>query len=126
MSKETFKNFVRSHPELANHVMKKNASWQQFYELYDLYGENNSVWNDYIKTTSPTTETVASSKNTRENAMGELIKMVKNVDLNSVQKTVGNLQKTIGLLQDLGIGAGSAAIAEKPYEPRPMYRYFED
>ena len=49
--------------------------------------------------------------------------MIKNVDLESVQKGVTNLQKTIGLLQDIGIGA---ATKEKVYEPRPMYKYFDD
>ena len=51
--------------------------------------------------------------------------MVKKVDLDSVQKTVGNLQKTIGLLQDIGIG-GSTATKTSSYEPRPMYKYFDD
>lgn len=120
MSKETFKNFVRQHPELSKHVMKGQTSWQQFYELYDLYGEDNAVWNDYFNNIEDTT-----ALSTRENAMGELIKMIKNVDLKSVQKTVGNLQKTLGLLQDLGIGSAAGSV-ERPYEPRPMYRYFED
>ena len=47
MSKETFKLFVRRHPELANYVLKNNTSWQQIYEIYELYGENNSIWNNY-------------------------------------------------------------------------------
>ena len=29
MSKETFKAFARSHPELATSVMKNNATWQK-------------------------------------------------------------------------------------------------
>ena len=125
MSKENFKAFVREHPELAQYVMNKKTSWQEFYELYDLYGEDNKVWNNYFNKTNTTTP--VNNLSTRENAMGELIKMVKNVDLKSVQKTVGNLQKTIGLLQDLGIGsASSAASNATSYEPRPMYRYFED
>ena len=125
MSKENFKTFVRNHPELANYVMNKKTSWQEFYELYDLYGEDNKVWDNYFK--KSTTTTPNNNLSTRENAMGELIKMVKNVDLKSVQKTVGNLQKTIGLLQDLGIGsAASTATNTTSYEPRPMYRYFED
>ncbi len=121
MSKDTFKSFVRLHPELSKYVMNNKASWQQFYELYDLYGEDNSVWQDYF---TPNINTQKNSKS-KEFAMGELVRMIKNVDLNSVQKTVGNLQKTIGLLQDLGIGSASSSNI-KPYEPRPMYRYFED
>ena len=37
--KERFKIFVRNHPVLVNHVRNKKMTWQQFYELYDLYGE---------------------------------------------------------------------------------------
>ena len=125
MSKENFKTFVRGHPELAQYVMNKKSSWQEFYELYDLYGEDNKVWDSYFNRS--TIATPGNNLSTKENAMGELIKMVKNVDLKSVQKTVGNLQKTIGLLQDLGIGSSTATSSSvSSYEPRPMYRYFED
>ena len=34
-----------------------------------------------------------------------------------------NLQKTIGLLQDIGIGTKPK---EQTYEPRPLYQYFDD
>ena len=49
--------------------------------------------------------------------------MIKKVDLDSVQKGVNNLQKTIGLLQDIGIGSKTKV---PTYEPRPMYKYFDD
>lgn len=126
MSKENFKLFVQGHPELSKYVINKKVSWQQFYELYDLYGENNSVWDDYL--IKQKTVSTSSNTTTKENSMTDLVKMIKKVDLDSVQKTVGNLQKTIGLLQDLGIGgaAGALASTKKPYEPRPMYKYFED
>ena len=48
----------------------------------------------------------------------------KNIDLESVQKGVTNLQKTLGLLQELGIGSNKNNISQ--YEPRPIYKYFED
>ena len=34
MSKETFKVFARSHPELATQVINNTTSWQKLYELY--------------------------------------------------------------------------------------------
>ena len=88
MSLDLFKQFARSHPELATNVMNNKTSWQKLYELFEMYGE-----------------------------------MIKNVDLESVQKGVNNLQKTIGLLQDIGIGT---TVKEPKYEPRPMYKYFDD
>ena len=39
MSKDTFKSFARLHPELASTVLKGNATWQQLYELFEIYGE---------------------------------------------------------------------------------------
>ncbi|MDE5587479.1 MAG: YlbD family protein, partial [Bacilli bacterium] len=51
MSKETFKRFVRSHPNLVSHVNRGETTWQKLYEMYDLYGENNSIWNSYFNET---------------------------------------------------------------------------
>ena len=116
MSKEAFKSFVRNYPELGNSVMNNKTSWQKLYELYEMYGENNNIWDQYINTSSIDTDTRSSSLN-------ELINMIKNVDLDSVQKGVNNLQKTIGLLQNIGIGSKQK---EEPYQPRPLYKYFDD
>ena len=50
MSKlDNFKKFVSNHPEFADYVKKNNVSWQSFYELYDLYGEDDEIWKKYIK-----------------------------------------------------------------------------
>ena len=38
MSKESFKDFARLHPELATQVVNNKISWQKLYELYDIYG----------------------------------------------------------------------------------------
>jgi len=124
MSKENFKTFVKAHPELATSVMNKKATWQDFYELYELYGEKDKVWDNYIGSNKVATTTASKTK---QASMSELINMVKNVDLDSVQKTVGSLQKTIGLLQDIGIGGATSSGSKPPsYEPRPMYKYFDD
>lgn len=117
MSKDLFKKFVRLHPELGSSVMDGKTSWQKLYELYDMYGEESDVWDKYIK------KNYSISNSTRSSSFSELVNMIKNVDLESVQKGVNSLQKTIGLLQDIGIGA---ATKEKSYEPRPMYKYFDD
>ena len=114
MSKETFKLFARTHPELANHVQTGKTTWQKLYELYDIYGEDNSVWKDYITTQ---TETQTSFK--------DVFNVFRNLDMESVQKGVTNLQKTIGILQDIGIGSNKE-LPKSTYEPRPLYKYFED
>ena len=39
MSKEDFKKFVKKNPRLLRYINNKEMTWQQFYEMYDLYGE---------------------------------------------------------------------------------------
>lgn len=124
MSKETFKIFARSHPELATTVMRGETSWQKLYELYDIYGENNSIWNNYL---SPIIRNEATTTAFQPNTFKDFFNTFKNIDLDSVQKGVTNLQKTVGLLQDIGLGSKNPQPATRnTYEPRPMYRYFED
>ena len=49
MKQEEFKNFVRTKPELIKYVQNGKMTWQKFYELYDLYGEDDEIWKKYIK-----------------------------------------------------------------------------
>lgn len=90
MSKESFITFARSKPELAKVVLRGDASWQQLYELYEIYGEKNTVWDNYLK------------KDIDLNQFKDLFEMIKKIDLNQVQSGIENVQKTIGLLQDIG------------------------
>ena len=50
MSKEQFIEFVRKRPELSDYVKDNLMTWQQFYELYDLYGEDYKIWDKYTTT----------------------------------------------------------------------------
>lgn len=115
MSKETFKSFARNHPELAKQVLNNKVSWQKLYELYEIYGENNNIWNEFISTPN---------NQTNLTTFKELFTNFKNIDLDSVQKGITNLQKTLGLLQDLGVGQRTSQSLQ--YEPKPLFRYFED
>ena len=115
MSKETFKKFAKKNPTLASVVSKGNATWQQLYELYEIYGEDSSVWNNYLKENK--TESILESTNT----IKDFINNIKNIDMESVQKGITNIQKTIGLLQDIGLSN-----KKEEYEPKPIYKRFED
>lgn len=120
MSKETFKTFARSHPELATSVLKNNVTWQKLYELYEIYGENSQVWDGYFTKKETLTDRATSAST----SFKELFNTVKNLDLDTVQKGVTNLQKTIGLLQDIGLT--NTKVPTQSYEARPIYKYFED
>lgn len=122
MSKKEFKSFVRKNPSLIKYVNNNSMTWQKFYEMYDMYGESNDIWNNYLNTASNNivkTNTLSSS----ENAFRELVNTVKGINLEKVQKGINSLQKTISLVQELG---SSNNTTPKEYERRPIYKHFED
>lgn len=122
MSKEGFKRFVRSHPELVTHVNNGNMSWQKFYEMYDIYGENNSVWLKYQNSSNDNetlNKTITSTVG--DTSLKDLFNMVKKIDLESVRKGAEGLQKAIALVQDFG-----TTNTTNQYQARPLYKHLED
>ncbi len=118
MSKETFKQFVRNHPTLVDYVNHNEMTWQKFYEMYDMYGEDHAVWDKY-------TNSVDVRSTSRSNgAMNDFISMIRGVDLETVQKGVNGLQKAIGLLQEIKPTHDDTTANQ--YEERPIHKYYED
>lgn len=128
MSKETFKSFVRNNPTLLDYVNNGSMTWQKFYEMYDVYGENSTVWNNYLtKTNSNTTSTNIATNNQSllgDTSLKDLFNMVKTIDLDTVRKGIDGLTKAVNLVQDLS--STKQAPKQPTYEARPMYKYFED
>lgn len=127
MSKETFKMFVRSNPRLLDYVKNNQMTWQKFYEMYDMYGENHSIWNDYLgKTTVNSSKesslSTISSKTIGDTPIKDIFNMVKQMDLETVRKGVDGLQKAVGLMQDLT----SSRRGNNNYQARPLYQHLED
>ncbi len=116
-----FKEFVKKNPSLIKYVKNGEMTWQKFYEIYDLYGEDENAWKEYINK-----EEVAAAAKATASAIGisEVFKWLKNIDLDTVKEGVGNIQKVIGVVQDL-----TSKDSNKPkeeYRPRPLYKHFED
>lgn len=122
--KEEFKAFVRTKPELISYVSKGEMSWQKFYEIWTLYGNDDKVWEKYKKE-----QVVTSEKKSNESfSFSSLIDSIKKVDMDSVQKGIGSMQKAIELLQGFTTGgaASGAANAASSYQPRQLFKKFED
>lgn len=124
MSKvDEFKNFVRSNPTLIRYIRNGEMTWQKFYEVYDLYGPDNNVWDEYLvvqedKKNNNTSNSSSSFK------LEEVVKMIKNMDVNKVQDSLTSLQKTLSLFGDLFVN--KEGVKTSTYNPRPLYRKFED
>ncbi len=119
---DEFKMYVKKNPKLINYVKDGSMTWQGFYEIYDLYGEDNNAWSKYL---SNTDEEVTETKKSSISSVRDIVKMVKNMDVDKVQEGITSLQKAVDLFSGLFIKDG-AKTKTTAYTPRPIYRSFED
>lgn len=116
MSVDSFKKFVKDRPSLAGYVSRKEKTWQDFYEMYELYGESSEVWNSYLKTSGSSPLTIK-----------DLFGMFKDIDVSQLQDSINSIQKGIGYIENIvGSNEGVSTPKRSTYEARPMYRYFDD
>ncbi|MDD3453755.1 MAG: spore coat protein YlbD [Bacilli bacterium] len=116
MKKEEFKEFVKKNPSLIKYIKNDEMTWQKFYEIYDMYGENNEIWDQYLnkKVTEPV-------KNV---GINEFVTWLKTINLTEIQDGLNSVSRVIGVFQDLGNNKENNIKTE--YKPRPLYKHFED
>lgn len=112
--KEAFKVFARSHPELINSIKSGDSTWQKLYEIYDIYGEDDSAWRTYF------------NKGTTTSNLGSIGDIVKNIDMDSIQKHINTAQKALGFVQELTTKGSTGEVIKGPISPRPINKFFED
>lgn len=112
---DNFKDFVRKNPSLINYVKEGKKTWQDFYELYDLYKEDSSVWNKYLK----------EEKEDRNININNILDYAKNIDVNKLQDGISSIQKAIDLFGGM-LTKNNTSSEGNNYRPRPVYRRFDD
>lgn len=118
MSKDSFKSFVKNNPNLINYVNNNEMTWQKFYEMYDLYGEDNEIWKNYVNGNNQSNNNMNFIDNFKS-----IFDLFKGVDLKTVQKTLTGLDKAIGTFRDF---SSNDTNTTNNYESRPYDRYYED
>ena len=77
---DAFKTFVKANPTFASYIKDGSMTWQKFYELYDMYGEDSSIWNDF-KSISKKLQDGVNSLSKAVGLFGELFKNNKEESL---------------------------------------------
>ncbi len=110
--KEDFKNFVNNHKELIRYVNTDKMTWQKFYDMYNLYGENSDIWDEYLK----------KEEHKSSISFSDILDSIKKLDPDEVQKNINSLNKILSLISTLVTKEES----KQEYEPMPLYKKFED
>lgn len=117
MSKESFKAFIKKRPELAQAVFNNKTTFQKLYETYDMYGEESNVFDELL---TPKKEI----KETGSTSFKEITNLFRNIDLDTVQKSINGLEKAISLISEIVPKNNDEYIPN--YEERPINKYYED
>ena len=110
-NREAFKAFVKSNPTFASYIKDGSMTWQKFYELYDMYGEDSNIWNEFKISSKKSAPTIS-----------DIVNIAKNIDINKLQAGVNSLSKAFGLFSELFIGKDDG----NGYTPRAIYQRFDD
>ncbi len=119
MSKEEFKNFVKKNPQLIKYVKNNEMTWQKFYEIYDIYGEDEHAWKDYLNVKKEIKDVTSSTL-----GVTEFVNWLKTVNLDNLQEGINNVQRVLGIFQDFT--KKDDTNLKEEYKPRPIYKHFED
>lgn len=108
--KAAFKDFVRENPNLIKYVKEGKKTWQDFFELFSLYGTSDSVWNEYL--------------GSNVSSQFDFVSWLKGIDLDGVQDGIASIQRVLGVVQDFT--NKDSVDSKDDYQPRPLYKHFED
>ena len=122
--KEQFKQFVKKNPSLIKYVESGDMTWQKFYEMYDLHGESNDIWDKYL--VSDNNKSNNANDITKASAFTDFLAFLKTIDLDSLQEGIGSIQRVLGVFQDFSGNKSVDNNEKKEYKPRPLYKHFED
>lgn len=110
---ENFKLFVKANPTFASFIKNGSMTWQKFYELYDMYGEESTIWDEFKELPKKNSPTIR-----------DIVDMAKNIDINKLQDGVNSLSKAVSLFSELFTNSNNNSVDD--YKPRAVYQRFDD
>ena len=95
---DDFKKFVSKKPYLKDKINKKETTWQELYEHYDLYGEDDEIFKKEENNEESTQETNTSSQ---DNSINGLFDMLSGIDIDKIADGLNGMKKVLGILGEL-------------------------
>ena len=122
--KEEFKEFVKLNPEFAYSVKNGKTSWQELYQIYDLYGSQSELFNQYRKT--KLSDNIANNLGVKD-----IIKGLKNINIDVLQENLNGLGKAVSFIEELTNTfkkdeKKTESETKKKGKVEPINRFFDD
>jgi hypothetical protein len=114
---EKFKEFIKDKEFLIDKVNNKETTWQNLYEIYDLYGEDASI---FKKETDTKETNNNSTNNSNDNRVSSLLKAFEGVDVNKINENLEGVRKILAVLGEFS--KKDDVKPKRTYE-RPNNRY---
>lgn len=91
---EKFKEFIKDKEFLIDKVNNKETTWQNLYEIYDLYGEDASIFKQ------EETKEYKQSQVNNDNRVNSLLKAFEGVDVNKINENLEGVRKVLAVLSE--------------------------
>lgn len=96
--KEEFKEFAARNKYLSDLVREGKTTWQALFETYDIYGSDNTIWDDF----KSSIEKEEKKNDTKvSDGVKSILGNLKNVDMDKLEENIGSLQKALGFLEEI-------------------------
>ena len=96
--KEEFKLFAAKNKHFSKLVNEGKTSWQALFETFDIYGEDNDIW-DTFKLEEE--KEVKKEEFKMSDGVKSILSNLKNVDMDKLEDNIGSLQKALGFLEEI-------------------------
>ena len=94
---DKFKSFIKDKEFLIDKVNNKETTWQNLYEIYDLYGEDASIFKQNEERTE---ENNNRNINTGDGRVSNLLKAFEGVDVNKINENLEGVRKILTVLSE--------------------------
>ena len=94
MSKmDDFKKFVSDKSYLKDKINRKETTWQELYERYDLYGENDEIFKENDKEET--------KKDNQDKGLNGIFDMLSGIDIDKIADGLNGMRKVLGIISEL-------------------------
>ena len=91
MGMDEFKEFVKNKPFLKEKVKRKEVTWQELYERYDLYGEDDDAFK----------EDKHKKEEKNDEGISKVLDMLGDVDINKISEGLNGMRKILNIITEV-------------------------